>query len=202
MRGERPREGRQDVEEVDEGLHVVEELVAAGPGEPGVDRDGIVLGVVLLEPLADVRVRGIEAVDDLGHDLPLDRIEDRDCVPEPSPLDRTTHGPATRRRGCEDRGARRAGEMGQECTPGHRPGDVRVELRLWLHRGVSTVPGTANRCVFTIWLATVSPARTWHVTHRFGGSVSMSGKCCARSPWQATQKLARWTAPRPRRWSS
>jgi hypothetical protein len=60
-----------------------------------VDRDGIVIGIFLLEPPADLRVRRIEAVDDLGHDLLLDRIEDRGRVAEPQPLDRAAHGPAT-----------------------------------------------------------------------------------------------------------
>ena len=71
-----PRERRQDVEEINEGLHVADERVAAGPGELLEDRNGIVVGIFLLEPSADLRVGRIDPVDDLGYHLALDRIED------------------------------------------------------------------------------------------------------------------------------
>jgi hypothetical protein len=61
-------------------------------------RDGIVAGIFLFEPPADLRIGRIEAVDDLGDDFPLGRTEDPRRAVGMRPLDRPADRPAARGR--------------------------------------------------------------------------------------------------------
>ena len=200
--GEGAGERGQDVQEVDQELHVGQELVAAGPGELRVGGDRIVVRILLLEPPSDLRVGRIETVDDLRHDLLLHGVEDRRRVAETHALDPSPHRPATQGRGHENCRARCPREAGQELPPAHGPGHVGVEGGLRAHRPALSAPGRAKRCVLTTCPLTVSPTRTWHCTQRFVRPGVGTGKCSSRPAWHPAQKSARCTAPRPRRCSS
>jgi len=96
-RGEDPGECPQDVEEVDQEFRLAEEPVTGRPGIIRVGGDRIVARILRREALPELRVGRIEAVDDLGHDLPLDWIEDRYLLAGPDALDTAQSGPAAQR---------------------------------------------------------------------------------------------------------
>jgi hypothetical protein len=172
-RGEGARERRQVVDEVNEDLHLREELVAVGPGELRVRVDEVVVGIFVFQPLAELRVRRIEAVDDLRDDLLLDRRED-DLVANDAALDSPSHRAAAERRRHQEGGTRRPGQPDEELPAAHRRCDVGVERVLRVHRAP---PGLAMRWVLTGWPLSVVPATTWHCMQGFVVLAAGTGKC-------------------------
>jgi hypothetical protein len=158
--GEGAGERGQNVDEVDQELHVAQELVAVGPGELRVGGDRVVVRILLLESPPDLRIGRIEAVDDLGDDFLLDGVEDRSRVAPTQALDPSPHRPAAQGRGHQKRRARCPGETDHELPPAHGPAQVGVEGLLRAHRPAPSAPGRANRCVLTTCPLTVWPTRT------------------------------------------